>query len=287
MDSYNLGNLDNQLSSKRFAIVVLYVILVLYALLCVYPLLWMMVNSFKSNQDIFNNPWGLPARIVFDGYINAFSRGNILLYLYNSVTVTVIAGIFCLILSSMAAYGIQRMKWKLSKLTFAIFLMGIMIPVHSIVIPLYISFTKIGLSNTRWGLIIPYIVTSMPFSILVLVGFLQTLPIEYEEAAFIEGCGLFKSFIKIVIPLLKPAIATVIILNFINMWNELFLALILISNKDLYTLPIGATRFRDLYSQNYTPMFAFLTLTVTISITVYLVFQKRIVAGIITGGLKG
>lgn len=269
--------------STRF----LYIFLIFHLIVCVFPLVWMTMNSFKKNNEIFSNPWGLPQNFTLEGYIAAFTKGNVPLLLYNSIFVAVMAGAICIVLSLMASYAIQRMKWKLSKVVLAIFLIGLMIPVHSIVLPLYMTFTKIGLTNSRWGLILPYIVTSIPNSILIFTGFLESFPVELEEAAIIDGCSLMRIFLQIVTPLLKPAIATVLIFNFISMWNEMFLALVIMAKKELYTLPLGALRFNDLHAQNYTPMFAFLTLTIVISVTFYIVFQKWIVSGLTAGAIKG
>lgn len=272
---------------RMFSISILYIILMFHMIICVYPLIWMFINSFKINSEIFRNPWNIPLHPTLEGYTKAFTQVSIGRLFYNSTFVCIVAGAVCLILSCMVAFGIQRMVWRFNKFVYIIFLTGLMIPVHSIVLPLYTTFVKIGLNNSRWGLIIPYIVTSMPYSILVIVGFLQTLPKDIEHAAAIDGCSLFRIFIQITMPLLKSAVAAIVIFNFITMWNELFLALVIISKKELFTLPVGTTLFRDLYSVNYTPMFAFLTLTIAVSISVYFIFQNQIVAGLTAGAVKG
>lgn len=279
--------MKTEIMKKIIGKLLLYIILITNLIFCVYPLLWMLINSFKRNNDIFNNPWSIPLKPTFEGYMQAFTQVNVGQLIFNSGFVCVIAGIACLVLSCMVAYGIQRMQWRLNKIVFMIFLAGLMVPVQSVVLPLYTTFVKIGLNDTRWGLILPYIVTSMPYSILILVGFLKTVPREMEESAAIDGCSLPRMFLQITMPLVKPAIATIAIYNFVSMFNELFLALVIEDKQALYTLPVGATMFRGLFATDYTPMFAFLTVTIAISVLVYSIFQKQIVAGLTAGAIKG
>lgn len=252
-----------------------------------YPLIWLLINSLKTNTEIFIKPWSLPEKFIWENYIYAWNVGRIGRYMLNSFIVTAISVTLAIIFSAMAAYGIKRMKWKLSGFVLLLFLSGTMIPVHATLLPLFINFRLIGLTNTYFALILPYVTFSFPTSIFILSGFFGTIPRELEEAAVIDGCTIWKAFTWIIIPIAKPAIITVCIFNFVFMWNELLLALVLITDLNLMTLPIGLTSFSTFYTTNYPPLLSAVFIAILPTIIFYSIFNSQIVAGMTSGAIKG
>lgn len=266
--------------------VLIYIMLILFAVFCIFPLVWTVVSSLKDNHEIFDNPWALPAVPRFENYQNAWVVGNIGTYFLNSLYVVVSSIAISLLLSSMAAYAIRRMIWKLSGPVMTFFLLGVMIPVHATLIPLYRQFSSIGLIGSPLCLIIIYSSVSLPMSIFILGGFFKMLPHELEEAAVIDGYPIWQIFLKIIIPLSKPAIATVTIFNFIGFWNELLFALVFLSNVKYMTLPVGLTNFIGRYLTDYTGMLAAIVISFVPSLLVYIFLHENIIQGMTSGSLK-
>ena len=213
-------------------------------MLCLYPLLWLLLSSFKTNTELYANPWGLPESFSFANYIQAIEEGHILQYFGNSVIIAVSAVFVSVLLSSMVSYAITRMYWKLSKVTLSIFLLGMMIPVYAMVVPLFSMFNKMGLLNTHLAVILPHIGIAFPMAIFIMTGFMGSLPIEMEEAAVMDGCNIYQIFFKIIMPISKSSIVTVAVVTFINIWNDLLLPQIFLTDSSKMTLPVGLTEFQ-------------------------------------------
>lgn len=265
----------------------MYFILALCTVIFVFPLIWVFYNSFKTNNELFGNPWALPQNFHFENYIFAWNQARIGMFFLNSVIVCVTALCACLVLSTTVAFALTRLKWKLSGLVMSIFLIGMMIPIHSTLIPLFLTFSKVGIINSRLALIIPYTTNGMPIAIFILTGFLKSFPIEIEESAIIDGATMRQIFWKLTIPIAKPSIATVAIYNFISMWNELNYALVFLNDSSKMTLPIGLNSFKGMYSTNYVPLFAAVVITIIPSIVIFTVFNKQIIEGMVSGAVKG
>jgi len=282
-----VDNTNMQHSRIRTGKIILYLFMGIITVVYLYPLVWVLINSLKSNTELFARPWSLPERFMWNNYIYAWNTGRIGRYMLNSFIVTTISLIFAILLSSMAAYGIKRMKWKLSGFVLILFLAGTMIPIHAVVIPLFINFSKLHLTNKLISLILPYITFAFPTTIYILSGFFGTIPREVEEAAVIDGCSIWKVYIRIIMPIAKPAIITVSIFNVVFMWNELLVALVFISDSNLMTLPVGLTAFTGQYTTNYPPLLAAIFLAILPSIIIYSLFNSQIVAGMTVGAIKG
>lgn len=267
--------------------ILLYIILTVFSLTCLYPLIWLVLNSFKSNSELFSDPWGITLTPVFENYITAWNAGKIGISFFNSVLVSVVSMIITIIISSMAAFAITRLKWKLSGTVLGYFLLGVMIPIHSTLIPLFLMFNKIKLTNNYLALILPYVAFALPTSIFILTGFMNTIPREVEEAFIIDGGSMSGVFWKIVLPLCKSAVATISIFNFVSMWNELMFALIFMSDPAKMTLPVSLTRFKGQYSTNWTVQLAAIVIMVIPSITAYLLLSERIIESMTIGAVKG
>jgi raffinose/stachyose/melibiose transport system permease protein len=192
-----------------------------------------------------------------------------------------------MIAGSMAAFAISRMVWKLSGLTLTYFMIGIMIPVHCVLIPLFVQFSKVKLTNSLLAIILPYVAFALPMTIYILVGFFGSIPKELFESACIDGCGIFKVFFRIALPLAKTGLVVTALMTFVNEWNELLLAMVFISDANKKTLPVTLTYFVGPYATNYSQMFAAIIIAIAPSIIVYCCFSNQIVDGLTQGAVKG
>ena len=226
------------MNRQKVLTILKYIILVLFLIACLYPLLWLILNSFKTQEELFANTWGLPRVWTLENYKHAVVDGKIGIYFLNSVVVSAISVAGTIVLSVMASYGVTRLKWKLSKTTLSIFLLGLMIPAYGSVIPLYSIFNRIGILNTYLAVIIPHITFALPTAIFILTGFFIAVPRELEEAAIIDGCSLFQAFRKVVTPVVVPGIVTVTVISFINIWNDLLFSQIFLTDKKLSLIHI-------------------------------------------------
>lgn len=264
-----------------------YIILTLFFITCVYPLVWLLVNSFKTQDELFSNTWGLPSVWTLENYRNAVVKGHIGRYFVNSCFVSSISVAIAVLLSLMASFGITRLKWKLSKPTLAIFLLGLMIPAYGSIIPLYSIFNKMGILNKFIAVVIPHVTFALPTAIFILTGFFSSIPGELEEAALIDGCSVFRCFWSVITPIVAPGIVTVAVISFINIWNDLLFSQIFLNDKKKMPLPIGLTEFQGIYATDYVGMIAAIVVTVLPVIAVYVVLHERIVEGMIAGAVKG
>lgn len=273
--------------SENIWLVIKYVLLIAFAVTCIYPLIWLFLASFKTNQELYVNTWGLPETFSLANYRDAIVVGGIFRYFGNSVIIAVVAVVVTAILATMASYAITRMDWKLSKAVYGLFLAGMMIPIYGLIIPMFSIFKRMGLLNTHAAVIIPQIALGFPMSIFIICGFMQSIPRELEEAAIIDGCSVSQCFQKIIIPISRSSVVTVMVVQFINVWNDLLLPRIFLTEQAKMTLPVGLTNFKAQYSTNYVGMIAAVILTIIPSIVVYIVLHKQIMEGMVAGAVKG
>lgn len=267
--------------------VLIYILLVLLVFVYLAPLLWMINVSLKTNREIFLSPFALPEVLQLGNYIFAWTKGRLGIATWNSLVVCSIALVVSLFFGSMAAFAIARMKWKLSKTVMMYFMIGMMVPVHCVLIPLFVRFSNLGLTNSLFGLILPYITFSLPMTIFLLTGFFSSMPRELFEAACIDGCSIYGCFFKIGLPLLKTGLFVSGLMTFVANWNELLLAMVFISDQSKKTLPVTLTYFVGPYSTNYVQMFAAIIIAIAPTIVVYSAFSNQIVEGLTTGAVKG
>ena len=272
---------------KKFSVgkLICQVFLVLWLLLCLFPLYWLFCFSLKDTQEIFNgNLIGLPTQWLFSNYASAWGSANISLYLLNSVIDTAATLMITSLLGFMCGYGLLRMRWKGQKLVMTYIMMGMMIPMHAALYPL--TETLLPLMKTHWALIIPYAAFNIPITILILSGFITNIPYEMEEAACIDGSGIYRTAFTIILPMMIPAISTAAIFVFLQVWNELLLATIFTTGK-VRTLTVGIQQMSGQYQTDYGSLFAATVISIIPVIVVYLLLQKRFVEGIASSGLKG
>lgn len=258
------------------------------ALVQIFPFYWMLTFSLKNNADIYGgNIAGLPTTLHFENYVKAFTSGNIGVYLKNSVIITLVTIAVVALLACMASYAMLRMEWKFRKVTFALFLLGYMIPMHATLLPLMKLLGTMGLLNSRLALIFPYIAFGLPFAIYIMSGFMRAIPRELEEAACIDGCNIFQIFFRIIVPLLKPAISTIVIFTFLSTWNELMLAMTFINDASKKTLTYGIMTFEGQYAVDWGTVGAGLSIATIPVLIFYLIFAEAFQKGIVAGAVKG
>jgi raffinose/stachyose/melibiose transport system permease protein len=267
--------------------VVIYIFLIFLVFIYVLPLLWMVFVSFKTNAEVFQSPFGLPQTLQWENYSVAWNAGNLWRATLNSLIVCVITLLVSMLAGSMAAFAIGRMRWKLANSTMMYFMIGMMIPVHCVLIPLFVQFSKLRLTNELISLILPYVTFSLPMTIYILVNFFRSMPNELFEAACMDGCSIYRCFFQIALPLSKAGLFVTGLMTFVNNWNELLLAMVFISDALKKTLPVSLTYFVGPYSTNYVQMFAAIVIAVAPSIVVYCFFSNQIVDGLTAGAVKG
>jgi len=276
------------MKNKKLAKKITFLVLILIAVSQLFPLYWLLTFSLKGNAEIFgDNIIGLPQNCRWENYVRALTQTNIIRYFLNSVfysaTTVAVSGM----LSSMAAYAIARMKWKRSGLVFGIFAIGIMIPAQAALLPLFQLLDRTGLKGGYLALLIPYIAGALPMSILILTGFYKGIPKEIEEAAYIDGCGVFKTFLLIILPIIKPAIATASIFTFLGTWNELMLANTFVDADKYRTLPVGIMSFAGQYSTDWGLIGAGMVIATIPTIVIYFLLSNQVQDSLVAGAVKG
>ena len=276
--------------TNRFSIgkVIMWVILLAFAVIQIFPLIWLLNFSLASNNEMFTK--GLliiPEKIRWDNYVTAFIDGHFLLYLKNSLLINVLAVILVLVFSVMMAFACTRMHWKLSGTVSGLILLGMMIPIHATLLPNYIIYDKLHLTDTMWALLIPYVAFSMPQGLFLTSGFMSSIPKEIEEAAIIDGCGIYRLIAVVIVPMLKTSLVTVSIMTFLNNWNEFMMASTYLSSPTWKTLPFSVLEFTGMYASNYSVQFAVMALTAAPMVILYLILNRQITEGVAMGAVKG
>ncbi len=266
----------------------LWIILAAVAVIQIFPLVWLLDFSLASSNEMFTN--GLliiPKVIKWDNYIKAFVDGHFLLYFKNSLLINVLAVLLVLVISVMMAFACTRMHWKLSGLVRNLILLGMMIPIHATLLPNYVIYDKLRLTDTMWALLIPYIAFSLPQGLFLTCSFMESIPREIEEAALMDGCGIYRIIVVVITPMLKSSLVTVSIMTFLNNWNEFMMASTYLSSPKWKTLPFSVLEFTGLYSSNYAVQFAVMALTAGPMVIIYVILNKYITQGVAMGAVKG
>lgn len=269
-------------------IITLYIFLTLFCCLIIFPLLIVLSSSLRSPDNMIS-PLLLFQEFSLDSYINAFTKMKYPKQMLNSIMTTGGSVFIVVLFSTMAAYPISRIKRKASRFLYYFFIAGLIIPSQMVIVPIAQMFGRLSLPNTRFTPMIMFITCSLPFSIFLLTGFMKGVPIEIEESAYIDGCGLWKRFISVVFPLLKPAVVSVVITQGMWIWNDYFYPMIFISKSDQYSLPVGMIQFlgdRENPAQ-WNTLFAACVLCALPLILIFALLQKQFINGIAAGAIKG
>ena len=268
--------------------IISYVGLILWMLVNLFPVYWMFTFSLKNNEEIFGkNVAGLPQHWLWSNYTEAMKTGHMGRYFLNSGIVAVSTILITLAVALMATFALTRMIWKRRKTMNKFFMLGLTIPIHASIVPIYVTLSRMHLLNTRWALIIPYAAFSLAMAILVCTGFMNEIPRELDESACIDGCNVWGIFFRIIVPLMKPAVATVGIYTFLQCWNELMFANIFISKSALKTLPVGVQALSGQYTTAWGPIGAALVIATFPTLFMYIFLSRRIQESFIAGAIKG
>lgn len=273
---------------KKTVRIVLILLLLLFTVTSVYPLIWLVFFSFKSNEEIFGgNIIGPPENWLVENYENALLGGKVLGYLGNSIFVTIVVIIASTVLISMVAYAVTRMRWKLRGAAYWFFMAGLTIPIHATLLPLFILLKKLSILNTPLAIMIPYTAFALPFGIMVLGNHYATIPYEMEEAACIDGCSVYQAFFRVILPLVRPALATIAIFTFLSSWNELMFAMTFISDDRYKTLTVGIQSLAGLYYTEWGPIGAGMVVATFPVLLIYILLSKQVQNAILAGAVKG
>ena len=278
-----------KISAMKIKKTLIYLFLAVFTFIQIFPFYWLVTFSFKSNTEIFdsNNLVGLPKVWHLENFSKALMGGEILRYLLNSVFYAAVTVVVSTLLASMVAYAINRMYWKAKGIVAAIFSLGIMIPVQATLLPLFQGLDRLGIRGGYLGLMLPYITFARPMTVMILGGFFKALPREIEEAACIDGCNIFNMFFKIILPMIRPGIATSCIFAFLNTWNELLFANTFVDDAKYKTLPVGIMSFVGEHSTNWGIIGAGMVIATLPTVLIYLLLSKQVQESFTVGAVKG
>lgn len=251
------------------------------------PIAMVILGSFKTVPEFFDTPYGLPEAFDFFNYEKAWDEANLQRATWNSLVSTVLGVGISTVLASLAAYGLARFTFRWRMPLRLAFVGGLVVPVQLIIIPIFVMFRQVDLLGSIWSLVLVYSVLGIPLAVLVMTGFFQALPRDLEEAARIDGANHFQIFWRIMLPLTRPALAAVIILNGVWMWNDFFLGLILLTREESQTLPVGIMAFRGTYTTEWGLIFASVCISVAPVVIAYLLLSRQFIAGLTAGSVKG
>ena len=288
----------NPNSAERLYKFFIYLVLIMLAVSIIIPVAWVFMASIKQNAEFYGNPWALPAGFYWQNFVNAWNGAKMGEYMLNSVLVTALALVLLLVIALPAAYCLSRFRFKGSKLLNTLFMAGLFINVNYIVVPIFLMLrdgdvwlkNHIGsgfLLNNLFILAVVYAATALPFTIYLLSGYFATLPHDFEEAAYIDGASYFSTMTRIIFPMAKPSIITIILFNFLSFWNEYIIAYTLMDGHDTLAMGLKNLMAVEKTATNYGIMYAGLVIVMLPTLILYIAVQKRLTEGMTLGGLKG
>ncbi|GAB3260824.1 carbohydrate ABC transporter permease [Kineosporia babensis] len=275
-------------NGDRGAAVTSHSILGVWTLVVLAPLLWTVLQSFKTSQEIFASPFALPERWSFDNYVSAWTTAGIGSYFLNTVLVVGSALFLTMLLGSMSAYALARFEFPGRTVIRQLILAGLTFPIFLAVVPLFFVLQGMGLLGTLPGLILTYTAFAYPFTVFFLISYFEELPSEIAEAAAIDGASAWRTFFQIMLPMARPGMASVAILNFVGLWNQFLLPLVLNTDQSKWVLTQGMAAFASSagYSVDFGALFAGAVMTILPVLVVYIIFQRRLQGSVAQGSLK-
>ena len=266
--------------------VIAYTFLIIMAIIFVMPMLFTIISSLKTKLDIFSDSFALPKNPQWSNYVIAWKDANMSAYFINSVIQSGSTVILTSLISTMAAYALARFDFKLNKVLVLVFMLGMMVPMHTILVPVSYIIGLFNLKNNIFALVLVYVAFNLPFSIMVMITFMKGVNRSLEEAAIIDGANYFQIYSKIMIPLTLPAISTISIFNFMGAWNNILFPLLFINDKRLRPISLGLLNFNGERGSEYGLMMAGIVITVAVPLAIYLLFQEKVESGLAAGAVK-
>lgn len=268
--------------------VLLQIFMTVLALLFMTPIFIIINYSFKTKKELYlNSPLSLPESLNFDNYVKAFDKLDLLTTFGNTLLYTVVSVFILAVLCGVTAWAIARCKRKFFKFCYVYFIVGILIPYQALFLPIYIIGFNLHLTNTRYGIIFMYVATGISFGIFLMNSFMSTVPLELEEAARIDGCSVYRTYFSVVLPLLRPAMATLVIMQAFQIWNDYLLASLYVSRNNLKTLTVSIQSLFSAQSNDYTTAMAAIVISVLPIVILFLCLQKYFIKGMTVGAVKG
>lgn len=269
--------------------VFLNVILIIFSATCIFPLVWMLYSSLKEKRVFNADIIGLPKSPTLQNYINILTNTDYHLgrSMRNSLVVTACSVALIVFFSFIVGYILARVRFKLNRVMYVMFLMGMLIPIHSLLVPIYLVFKNTNLSNQWFTLIIPYVAFGLPTAIFLVEGFVKGIPSALEEAAAIDGSSFSRTLFQIIMPICRPIMTTVAIINVFTCWNEFSFALVLLKDQALHTVPLAMTQFTGQFSSDYPKIMSAMLLTMSPIVILYFIGSKQIIKGMVAGAVKG
>lgn len=264
-----------------------YLFMFFFVCISVGPLLWAFLSSFKTYSEINSSALTLPSAFRLDNYRSAFQYAPIAKYFLNSVIIVGCSVLVTVILVAMCAYVISRFEFRLKLIIVLLISASLMLPAQAISQPLFTIFQKLGIFDTKLGLVIVYSAMGIPMSFFVMVSYYKTIPTALEESAYIDGASFLQTFLRVILPLAKPGLVTIAMLQFINIWNEFYFALMLTSGDRARTVPIALNYYMGTFANNYSALFAAVVLTVLPTILLFILLQKQVMESLTAGAVKG
>lgn len=271
---------------KRILKIAVMLFFIIFSITILFPIIWMLFTGLKTDTELFTSPWSLPKALSFVNYIKVWTEcigGNFL----NSVFFTITSTFFVVIISGFAAYAVCRFKFKIRFAVFLFIISGLMLAPQVSLIPLYKMLNAMNLYDTRTGLLLSYIAFRIPFSFFLIWTYFTTLPIEVEEAAFIDGCGVLRTFFKIVMPMSKPVIVSTAVMCARYVWNDFMFALVFTESDALKTIPVGLYALRSSSRTQWTELLAGLAISALPIMLAFVFLQKYFINGMNDGSVKG
>ncbi|HEY5583521.1 MAG TPA: carbohydrate ABC transporter permease [Ruminiclostridium sp.] len=285
-----INNNNNNIAKVKTRITksIIWMIMILFAIVQFFPLVWVINFSLTKDSQVFaSNILVMPKPPQWGNYALAWINGAILKNTLNSLMVVTVTIVLTVLISLTLGYGFTRMRWKLSQTTLTIVLLGMMIPIHTTLLPNFLIFQKAGILDTSLALIIPYVAFSIPLGVFIMTGFMYSIPVALEEAAVMDGCGVMRIIFQIVFPITKAATATICVMTFINNWNEFIMAATFLSSSKWKTLPFSVYEFAGQYVSRYAVQFAVMVLSALPALIVYAFLNEQITKGVTFGAVKG
>ena len=268
--------------------VVRWILIIFFAVYTLFPLIWLAISSLKTNYEFLaGSPFALPAVPQWQNYVNALKVAGLGRMLLNSVIVGVSATVVNVMVASLSAYSISRFRFRGRETIFTLFTAGILVPLNALMVPYFLIINKLGLYNTYGGMILLYSAIGIPISTFLIRGLMDSIPIDLEEAAYIDGCGFYGRFFRIIFPLSRTGIVTAATFQFLTCWNEFVFANLIVSSEKLRTIQVGIRYFTNQFSTDYVSMYAAIMISIIPSIVGYVLFQEQIIAGMTSGAVKG
>ena len=272
--------------SSNFYFIFKWVIIISFVFYAVFPFLWLVLASLKTNAELLNNPFTLPEVFQFKNYSNAIQEAGLGRLIINSLVISTSATFLNILFSSMCAFAIARHTFWGNNVLFLMITAGILVPLNALIIPYFAIINFLNLYDTRIGLIIVYCAVGLPVSTFILTEFFKSIPKEIEEASYLDGCNFAARYFKIMLPLALPGLATAGTFQFILCWNEFIYAMLLTSSTDIRTIQFGISYFTNQFFSDYVGMFAAVVISIIPSITVFVLFQEKVINGLTAGSVK-